>query len=73
MVQKTTDADWENFAQIRQTFNSADYVGNNRVVFNIKGNQYRLVTLVLFKIKMIYIRFIGTHKEYETIKDIDNI
>lgn len=71
--QKTTDADWENFAQIRQTFNSADYVGNNRVVFNIKGNQYRLVTLVLFKIKMIYIRFIGTHKEYEKIKDIDNI
>ncbi|MBO5634137.1 MAG: type II toxin-antitoxin system HigB family toxin [Bacteroidales bacterium] len=71
--QKTTDADWENFSQIRQTFNSADYVGNNRVVFNIKGNQYRLVTLVLFKIKMIYIRFIGTHKEYEKIKDIDNI
>ena len=71
--QKAVDADWENFAQVRQTFNSADYIGNNRVVFNIKGNQYRLVTLVLFKIKMIYIRFIGTHKEYERIKDIENI
>lgn len=71
--QKTVDADWENFAQVRQTFNSADYIGNNRVVFNIKGNQYRLVTLVLFKIKMIYIRFIGTHKEYEQIKNINNI
>lgn len=71
--QKAVDADWENFAQVRQTFNSADYIGNNRVVFNIKGNQYRLVTLVLFKIKMIYIRFIGTHKEYEQIKNINNI
>ena len=71
--QKTVDADWENFAQVRQTFNSADYIGNNRVVFNIKGNQYRLVTLVLFKIKMIYIRFIGTHKEYEQIKNINII
>ena len=70
---KTLVVFYQNFTQIRQTFNSADYVGNNRVVFNIKGNQYRLVTLVLFKIKMIYIRFIGTHKEYEKIKDIDNI
>lgn len=71
--QKTVDADWDIFAQVRQTFNSADYVGNNRIVFNVKDNQYRLVTLVLFKIKMIYIRFIGTHKEYEQIKNIDNI
>ena len=71
--EKTENADWNNFAQIKQTFNSADSVGNNRVVFNIKGNQYRLITLVLFKIKMVYIRFIGTHKEYEDIKDIKNI
>lgn len=71
--EKTENADWNNFAQIKQTFNSADSVGNNRVVFNIKGNQYRLITLVLFKIKMVYIRFIGTHKEYEDIKDIQNI
>ena len=71
--EKTVNADWNNFAQIKQTFNSADSVGNNRVVFNIKGNQYRLITLVLFKIKMVYIRFIGTHKEYEDIKDIKKI
>lgn len=70
---KTEDADWNSFAQVKQTFNSADSVGNNRVVFNIKGNRYRLVTLVLFHIKMVYIRFIGTHKEYDEIKDIKNI
>ena len=71
--EKTTLAEWENFTQVRQTFNSADYVGNKRVVFNIKGNKYRLVALVLYKIKMVYIRFVGTHAEYEQIKDIEHI
>lgn len=71
--QKTVNSDWENFAQVRNTFNTADMVGNNRIVFNIKGNKYRLVTLVLFRIKMVYIRFIGTHKDYERIQDIKNI
>ncbi len=67
------DAQWENFAGIKRTFKTADYVGNKRVVFNIRGNKYRLVALVLFKIKKVYIRFIGTHKEYDEIKDIENI
>lgn len=71
--QKTVNSDWENFAQVRNTFNTADMVGNNRIVFNIKGNKYRLVTLVLFRIKMVYIRFLGTHKDYEKIQDIKNI
>ena len=71
--EKTHHAVWDNFAQVKDTFNSADFVGNKRIVFNIKGNQYRLVTLVLFKVKMVYIRFIGTHKEYDNIKDIENI
>ncbi len=42
-------------------------------MFNIKGNKYRLVALVLFRNKMVYIRFIGTHTEYERIKDITTI
>ena len=71
--EKTKSAEWENFAQVKQSFRSADYVGNNRIVFNIKGNQYRLVALVLFKIKMVYIRFIGTHTDYDSIDDIENI
>ena len=71
--EKTQKAEWETFADVRQMFNSADSIGNNRVVFNIKGNNYRLVTLILFKIKMVYIRFVGTHQEYDRIKDIKNI
>lgn len=71
--EKTQDADWDSLADVKQMFNSADYVGNNRIVFNIKGNQYRLVALVLYKIKRVYIRFVGTHQEYDRIKEIENI
>jgi len=62
---KTLKADWDCFADIKSSFNTVDSVGNKRYVFNIKGNDYRLVAIVLFSIKMVYIRFIGTHKEYE--------
>ncbi len=71
--EKAELADWQNFSDIKDNFRSADWVGNNRVVFNIKGNDYRLVVLVLFKIKMAYVRFIGTHTEYDKIQDISNI
>ena len=71
--EKTENAEWDNFAQLKHTFNSADSVGNHRFVFNIKGNKYRLVALVLFRIKMVYIRFIGTHEMYDQIRDIENI
>ncbi len=71
--EKTQSTDWESFLDVKQTFNSADYVGGERIVFNIKGNQYRLVALVLYKIKRVYIRFVGTHQEYDRIKDIENI
>ena len=50
-----------------------DSVGNQRYVFNIKGNNYRLVVIVRFTQKAVLIRFIGTHEEYDKIKDIKNI
>lgn len=65
--------EWNNLNDIKQTFNSVDYVGNNRYVFNIKGNDYRLVAIISFNAKKIYIRFIGTHSEYDKITDIKNI
>lgn len=71
--EKTRKADWTNLADIRQTFNSVDYVGNQRYVFNINGNNFRLVVLILMTSKTVYIRFIGTHSEYDKIKDIQNI
>ncbi|GHT20573.1 hypothetical protein AGMMS4957_07900 [Bacteroidia bacterium] len=64
---KTKMAEWLNFADVKNTFNNVDSVGNQRYVFNIKGNDYRLVALVLFQIQRVYIRFIGTHDEYDRI------
>lgn len=64
---KTTKADWNDLNDIRRTFNSVDYVGNSRFVFNIKGNDFRLVAIVIFASKKVYIRFIGTHSEYDQI------
>ena len=64
---KTKEAEWRNFAEMKQTFNSVDAVGNKRFVFNIKGNAYRLVAVVLFVPKYVYVRFIGTHAEYDKI------
>lgn len=65
-------SEWTCFADVRRTFNSADAVGNQRYVFNIKGNCYRIVAVIKFTIKFVYIRFIGTHSEYDRI-DCRNI
>ena len=72
-VEKTEAAKWQNFADIKRTFNSVDSVGNQRYVFNIKGNDYRMVVVVKFIPQNVLIRFIGTHSEYDKIKDIKNI
>ena len=61
-------SDWANFNELRDMFGSVDFVGNDLYVFNIKGNQYRLIVRIKFKIRTIYIRFIGTHKEYDRVK-----
>lgn len=65
--EKAANAQWKNFAELRKTFGSADNVGGKRIVFNIKGNDYRLVAIVLYRIGMIYVRFIGTHSEYSRL------
>lgn len=65
---KTERAQWESFNDMRKDSNSVDYVKNQRYVFNIKGNNYRLVAAVKFSPKLVYIRFIGTHQEYERIE-----
>lgn len=71
--EKTKKSEWTCYADMKNTFNSVDAVGNQRYVFNIKGNDYRLIVLILFTPKTVYIRFVGTHKEYDAIKDIQNI
>ena len=65
--QKVRQAEWNCFADMKQMFNSVDSVGNQRYVFNIRGNNYRLIVVVKFTIKTVLIRFIGTHAEYDLV------
>lgn len=58
-------AEWKKPTDITRVYRSASILTNNRIVFNIKGNDYRLVAAVNYYYKIIYIRFIGTHKEYD--------
>ena len=60
-------ADWRTPADIKAAYRSASFVANNRVVFNIKGNEYRLIAAVHYNRRMMFIRFVGTHGDYDTI------
>ena len=59
--------DWETPNDIKTVYRNASIVANNRVIFNIKGNKYRLVVVVQYTYKLVYIRFVGTHEEYDEI------
>ncbi len=65
---KTKEADWADFNQLKKIFPSADYVGNGLYVFNIGGGKYRLIARIIFRVRTIYIRFVGTHAEYNKVK-----
>lgn len=69
----TSKKKWFTLNDIKKDFNSVDYVGNHRFVFNIKGNTYRLIAIISFNAQKVYVRFIGTHAEYDKIKDIQTI
>ncbi|MBK8550673.1 MAG: type II toxin-antitoxin system HigB family toxin [Ignavibacteria bacterium] len=58
---------WNNFNEIKSLFRNASIVGNDKVVFNIKGNDYRLVVKVDFNWKVLFIKFIGTHHDYDKL------
>jgi mRNA interferase HigB len=60
-------ATWNSPAEIKTTYRFASFLANNRVVFNIKGNTYRLVVIVVYQHGVVYIRFVGTHDEYDHI------
>lgn len=60
-------AAWRTPADIKNVYRNASFVGNNRVVFNIKGNQYRLVVAIQYQHSIVYIRFIGSHQDYDKI------
>lgn len=60
-------ANWKDFNAVRADFKSADLIADNRIIFNIKGNHYRLVTRISFEHKRIMIKWLGTHAAYDRI------
>ena len=60
-------ADWNNLNELKEDTPATDYVGNDRYVFNIKGNHYRLIAMGFFKTRRVYIRDIFTHAEYSKL------
>lgn len=60
-------AQWESPDQIKREYSSASFLRDNRVVFNIKGNDYRLIVHIDYKRKIVRVKFIGTHSEYDKI------
>lgn len=63
---------WKMPADIKAAYGSASFIGHNRVVFNIKGNDYRLVVAVRYDKGLMYVRFVGTHRQYDKI-DVETI
>jgi mRNA interferase HigB len=61
------EARWKGPADVRKLYGSADFVANNRVIFNIGGNKYRLVVAIKYSAGIVFIRFVGTHAEYDKI------
>lgn len=60
-------ASWSTPQDIKDQYRNASFVGNNRVVFNINGNNYRLIVSVAYDYQAVYIKFVGTHAEYDRI------
>jgi mRNA interferase HigB len=60
-------AEWKTSSDIKSDYRNASFVANSRVIFNIKGNTYRLVAAVNYDFGIIYIRFVGNHKKYDKI------
>lgn len=65
-------ADWATPAEVKEKYRNASIVGDSRVIFNIKGNDYRLVVKINYPYRMVYVRFVGTHVEYDKI-DVEEV
>ncbi|MFZ5553666.1 MAG: type II toxin-antitoxin system HigB family toxin [Bacteroidota bacterium] len=64
---ETSKANWNSPGDSKANYPSASFLADNRVVFNIKGNTYRLIVKINYKYGMVWVRFIGTHAEYDKI------
>ena len=66
-TEEARSASWKTPQDIKKRYSSASFLGRNRVVFNIKGNEYRLVVAVAYQFEAVYIKFIGTHAQYDAV------
>lgn len=69
---ETLKADWSTPQDVKQQFRSASILKDSRVVFNIKGNHYRLIVKINYPYRVVYIRFVGTHKQYDDV-DVETV
>ena len=66
----TEKADWSNFHEVKTMFsNSVDAIGNDRFVFNVGGGNYRIIAMIFFDVRTVFIRFVGWHSEYDKLKN----
>lgn len=65
--QEAEDAGWKGPNDIKRDYPTASFLADNRVVFNIKGNHYRLIVKINYSYGMVWIRFVGTHAEYDKV------
>lgn len=65
--QEVGRADWSTPSAVKLQFQSASMLQDNRVVFNIAGNRYRLAVKINYPYRIVYVRFVGTHKDYDAV------
>lgn len=65
--QLTTEADWSSPQALKEQFANASIINSERVVFNIHGNDYRLIVAIVFPVRTVYVKWFGTHAEYDKI------
>ena len=70
--EEVIEADWENPQQVKDQFRNASILKDSRVVFNIKGNTYRLIVKINYSYRVVYVRFVGTHQQYDEI-DVETV
>lgn len=65
--EEATNATWTQPSDIKEQYRSASILKNRRVVFNIKGNDFRLIVAIAYKLQIVYVKFVGTHKDYDAV------
>ena len=71
-LQETIHAEWRHPSDLKLQFRSASVLKNRRVVFNIKGNDYRLIVAIAYRLQIVFVKFVGTHAEYDLV-DADTV